>query len=79
MNHCNRVKGAVCVLFQVKIHDLLDYLMGIASVFAPFCFWTTEMGVDFWVPFLLGTSMIIYGVWTDYNGAPFELSPCVRI
>lgn len=55
-----------------KVHGLLDYLMGIALVFAPFYFWTTEMVADFFVPFLLGAVMIIYSVWTDYEWGAFR-------
>lgn len=55
-----------------KIHGLLDYLMGIALIISPFFFWTTEMGADFWVPFLLGTGMILYSVCTDYEWGAFR-------
>lgn len=55
-----------------KIHGLLDYLMGIALIISPFFFWTTEMGADFWVPFFLGTGMILYSVWTDYEWGAFR-------
>lgn len=55
-----------------KIHGLLDYLGAITLIFSPFLLWTTEMGADFWVPFLLGAGMIVYSVWTDYEWGAFR-------
>lgn len=55
-----------------KIHGLLDYLGAIALIFSPFFFWTTEMGADFWVPFLMGVAMVLYSVSTDYEWGAFR-------
>ena len=56
-----------------KIHGLLDYLMGLALIFSPFFFWTTKMGADFFVPFVMGALMIIYSVCTDYEWGAFRI------
>lgn len=66
------LKLLIMRFIPTKIHGLLDYLTAIALVFAPFYFWTTEMGGDFWVPFLIGAGTIIYSVWTDYEWGAFR-------
>jgi hypothetical protein len=50
-----------------KIHGLLDYLTGITLAISPFLFWTTDMGIDLWIPLIAGVGLILISVCTDYE------------
>ncbi|WP_435016738.1 SPW repeat domain-containing protein [Tundrisphaera sp. TA3] len=48
------------------IHGMMDYLMGIALIAAPFLFRFPE-GAARWVPVVLGAGAIAYSLLTDYE------------
>lgn len=58
-----------------KIHGLTDYLMFILLMASPFIFWSTARGADTWVPMLLGASILVYSIWTDYEWGAFHSIP----
>ena len=49
-----------------RIHGVIDYLMGIVLIAAPWIL-NFEDGAQTWVPMILGASVIVYSVFTDYE------------
>lgn len=51
-----------------KVHGLLDYLVGIALILAPNLFMFTDVGgAAVFIPRLLGTVLIVYSIFTNYE------------
>ncbi len=50
-----------------KIHGVLDYLVGIILIAAPWLFDFARGGAETWVPVILGAGTIIYSLMTNYE------------
>lgn len=50
-----------------KTHGLLDYLVGLLLIAAPFVLGFADNGPAMWVPIILGASTILYSLFTDYE------------
>lgn len=50
-----------------KVHGVLDYLVGILLIAAPWVLDFARGGAETWVPVVLGTGIIIYSLMTDYE------------
>lgn len=50
-----------------KVHGVLDYLMGILLIAAPWLFDFARGGAETWVPVILGAGAILYSLMTDYE------------
>lgn len=50
-----------------RVHGILDYVVGIALIAAPWLFGFAEGGAETWVPVILGAGTIIYSLMTDYE------------
>lgn len=50
-----------------RVHGVLDYLIGIVLVAAPWLFGLTREGMAMWVPIVLGAALILYSLVTDYE------------
>jgi hypothetical protein len=60
---------------STKAHGVLDYLMGILLIAAPWLLDFTRGGAETWVPVTLGAAAIIYSLMTNYEyGASKTLS-----
>lgn len=59
-------------------HGIIDYLTGILLVLAPFLFGFATGGPEQWVPLLLGITVILYSLLTDYEVGAVRLIP-VRV
>ena len=58
-----------------RVHGMLDYLVGVLLIAAPWLFDFDRGGAETWVPVLLGASAIVYSLFTDYElGAVRRLS-----
>lgn len=58
-----------------RIHGMLDYLMGTLLIASPWLFNFNRGGAETWVPVILGASVILYSIFTDYElGAVRKLS-----
>jgi hypothetical protein len=58
-----------------RIHGMLDYLMGILLIASPWLFGFNRGGAETWVPVIVGASVILYSIFTDYElGAIRKLS-----
>lgn len=63
-----------------RTHGMLDYLMGILLLIAPWVFGFAQGGAETWVPVILGAGVLLYSLFTNYEmgGAPArqEYAPC---
>jgi hypothetical protein len=50
-----------------RIHGVLDYLVGLLLIAAPWLFDFAQGGAETWVPVILGISALIYSLMTDYE------------
>jgi len=54
-------------LLPTRVHGVLDYLVGIILIAAPWLFDFARGGAETWVPVVLGAGAIIYSLMTDYE------------
>jgi hypothetical protein len=55
-------------IISTKVHGVLDYMMGILLMASPWIFgFAEDGGMKLWVPVVLGMSMIVYSLMTDYE------------
>jgi hypothetical protein len=58
-----------------RIHGMMDYLVGVLLIAAPWLFDFDRGGAETWVPVILGAGVILYSLFTDYElGAVRRLS-----
>lgn len=58
-----------------KTHGYLDYIMGLLLIAAPWLFDFAAGGAETWIPVILGLSMIVLALMTDYElGATHTVS-----
>ena len=50
-----------------RVHGLLDYLVGLLLIAAPWLFNFDRGGAETWVPVALGAGALVYSVFTDYE------------
>ena len=50
-----------------RVHGMLDYLIGLLLIAAPWLFSFTEDGAETWVPVVLGAGVIGYSLFSDYE------------
>jgi hypothetical protein len=54
-------------LIPTRIHAMLDYLVALLLIFAPWLFGFADNGPAQWVPVSLGIAIVIYSLLTDYD------------
>ena len=54
-------------IISTKAHGVLDYLVGILLIAAPWLFGFARNGAETWVPVVLGASVILYSLFTSYE------------
>ncbi|HLU49613.1 MAG TPA: SPW repeat protein [Planctomycetota bacterium] len=50
-----------------RIHGVLDYLLGIVLILAPWLFGFAADGAETWVPVAVGIAILIYSFFTNYE------------
>lgn len=50
-----------------RVHGVMDYLMGILLIASPWLFDFDAGGAETWVPVVLGASMLLISMCTDYE------------
>lgn len=50
-----------------RVHGLLDYLVGLLLIAAPWLFNFDRGGAETWVPVVLGAGALVYSLFTDYE------------
>ncbi|MBP3978508.1 SPW repeat protein [Microbacterium sp. BLY] len=59
-----------------KVHGVLDYVVGIALIAAPWLFgFADKGGAPVVIPIVLGVGLIVYSLFTKYEWGPFGLIP----
>lgn len=54
-------------VIPTKVHGVLDYLVGLVLIAAPWLFGFADGGAETWVPVILGAGTILYSLFTDYE------------
>lgn len=52
---------------STRAHGTIDYLIGVLLIAAPWLFGFAANGAETWVPVVLGISVIVYSLLTDYE------------
>lgn len=52
---------------NTRVHGIMDYLMGIVLIIAPWLFGFANGGAAQWVPIVLGLGALVYSMITDYE------------
>jgi hypothetical protein len=58
-----------------KMHGLLDYLVGIVLIAAPWLFGFADDGPATYIPVVLGAGALVYGILTNYEFGVVRLIP----
>jgi hypothetical protein len=54
-------------MLSTKVHGVIDYLMGIVLIAAPWLLDFNRGGAETWVPVVLGAGVILYSLFTNYE------------
>jgi hypothetical protein len=54
-------------IISTKVHGVMDYLMGIILIGAPWLFNFASGGAETWVPVIIGIGTILYSLMTYYE------------
>ncbi|MEW4567695.1 SPW repeat protein [Tautonia sp. JC769] len=54
-------------IIPTQIHGVVDYLVGILLIAAPWVFGFAADGAETWVPVILGAGTIVYSLMTNYE------------
>ncbi len=54
-------------IISTRTHGIMDYLMGVLLIAAPWLFGFARGGAETWVPVVLGLSTVAYSLFTDYE------------
>lgn len=66
-------------IISTKAHGVLDYLMGILLIASPWLFNFNRGGDETWIPVILGSAIILYSLFTDYEYAYGVVFRCEHI
>lgn len=59
-----------------KVHGVLDYVVGVALLLAPYIFKFNDVGgAAVYIPWLLGAVLIIYSLFTNYEWGVVKVFP----
>ena len=50
-----------------RVHGMLDYLVGVLLIAAPWLFGFARGGAETWIPVILGAGAIAYSLFTNYE------------
>jgi hypothetical protein len=59
-------------MVSTRTHGVMDYLLGIILIASPWLFWFADNRSETILPVLLGFSIIIYSLFTDYELGVFK-------
>lgn len=54
-------------IIPTRIHGVIDYLMGVVLIVAPWVLGFAEGRAETWVPVILGAGAIVYAMVTNYE------------
>ena len=58
-----------------KAHGVLDYLVGLFLIVAPWVLGFARGGAETWVPVVLGVMALVYSLFTDYELGAMKVLP----
>jgi hypothetical protein len=58
-----------------RVHGVLDYLVGVLLIAAPWLLGFATGGAKMWVPIILGAAAIVYSLFTDYELGLVKATP----
>jgi hypothetical protein len=58
-----------------KVHGVLDYVVGIILIIAPWMLGFARNGAETWVPVVLGCITLLYSICTNYELGRFKMLP----
>ena len=62
------LEGGIHMQFiPTKVHGILDYLLGVLLIAAPWLLGFAAGGAETWVPVVLGAGIIVYSLMTRYE------------
>ena len=60
---------------STKVHGVLDYLVGIILIAAPWLLNFYRGGAESWVPIILGIGTVLYSLFTNYEYSMSKVIP----
>ena len=60
---------------STRTHGILDYIVGILLIAAPWLFGFAQGGAETWIPVLLGIGALFYSLLTDYEFGIWRVIP----
>lgn len=58
-----------------RVHGMVDYVVGILLIAAPWLFDFSDGGAKMWIPIILGAGAILYSLMTDYELGAVRVIP----
>ena len=62
-------------VISTKVHGVLDYLVGIILIAAPWLLNFYRGGAESWVPIILGIGTVLYSLFTNYEYSMSKVIP----
>lgn len=62
-------------ILSTKTHGVLDYLVGLLLLIAPWMLGFAQGGAETWVPVVLGAGAIVYSLLTNYEWGAARIIP----
>jgi SPW repeat-containing protein len=60
-------------IISTKTHGIIDYVVGLLLIAAPWILDFARGGAETWVPVVLGAGTIVYSLMTDYELGAFRM------
>jgi hypothetical protein len=60
---------------NTRLHGILDYVVGIVLIGAPFLLGFANGGPEMWVPIIVGASALVYSLMTRYELGVVKIIP----
>jgi len=73
--HTPAKRGAIMRLISTATHGVLDYLMGVILIATPWIFGFDDRGPAMYVPIIVGSAVIVYSLFTQYEASLVDLIP----
>ncbi|MEX0684679.1 MAG: SPW repeat protein [Balneolales bacterium] len=54
-------------IISTRTHGILDYIMGVILIIAPWLLGFAAGGAETWVPVIIGTGVLLYSMFTNYE------------
>src|SRR4051812_36546137 len=62
-------------VIPTRTHGMLDYVIGVLLIVAPWLFGFSDGGAKMWVPIILGAGVIVYSLLTKYELGVMRVIP----